>query len=83
MSVAPSRTSAALRVLLAVSLTVGAATAVYVWWVLGVRIDAADAMTDEPAAAVWGGAGLIALGLGIAGAVAAVVMGRRRAKQDR
>lgn len=51
--------------LMAVSAVTGACAVAYVWWVLGVQIDAADTSTAAPAAAGHGGVGLVVLGLSI------------------
>ena len=65
--------------LLVGSAVFGICAAAYVWWVLGVQIDAADASTPAPAAAGHGGAGLVVLGLSIAlFAVSAIVGYARR-----
>jgi hypothetical protein len=52
--------------ILAGSAVTGVTSAVYVWWVLGVQIDAADSSSPVPAAARHGGIGLIVLALSIA-----------------
>jgi hypothetical protein len=51
--------------LLVSSALVGIGAAAYCWWVLGVQIDAADASVPAPAAAAYGGVGLVVLGLSI------------------
>lgn len=60
--------------LLLISTTVGVLSFAYVWWVLGVSIDAADAGTPEPELAAWGGVGLVGLLLGIVGFVASAAV---------
>lgn len=47
--------------IMAASTVIGVCAAAYVWWVLGVQIDAADSRTPVPAAAGFGGLGLITL----------------------
>lgn len=64
--------------LLVGSAVVGICAAAYVWWVLGVEIDAADAFTPAPAAASHGGAGLVVLGLSIALFVVSAIVGYAR-----
>ena len=61
--------------LLGASGVVGTCAAAYVWWVLGVQIDAADAFTPVPAAASHGGAGLVVLGLSIVLFVVSAIVG--------
>jgi hypothetical protein len=51
------------RALLIASLVIGAVSATFVWWVAGVRIDAGDSFTEEPAAAALGGTALVVFGL--------------------
>lgn len=51
--------------LMVTSIVFGVASAAFVWWVAGVKLDAADTMTPEPAAAAWGGAALIIFALSI------------------
>lgn len=75
----PSRWS---RWLMLVSMVAGVASAGFVWWAAGAKIDAADSFTPEPALAAWGGVGLIVfvvsfLGLAVS-AAAAVARERRR-----
>ena len=64
--------------LMAVSAVAGVGAAAYVWWVLGVQIDASDASTPAPAAAGHGGVGLVILGLSIVLFVASAVVGYAR-----
>ncbi len=67
--------------LMVTSLVVGAAAAGFVWWVSGVRIDAADSGTPEPAIAAWGGLALIMAALssiGLLVAAGAAVTRERR-----
>jgi hypothetical protein len=64
--------------LLVSSALVGSCAAVYVWWVLGVQIDAADAFTPPPAAAAHGGAGLVVLGLSMVLFVVSATVGYAR-----
>lgn len=64
--------------LLVSSAIVGICAAVYCWWVLGVQIDAADAFTPPPAAAAYGGAGLVVLGLSIGTFVVSAIVGYAR-----
>lgn len=51
--------------LLAGSAVTGVCAAAYLWWALGVQLDAADTFTAAPAAAGYGGVGLVILGLSI------------------
>jgi hypothetical protein len=60
--------------LLILSLIVATASGGFVWWVAGVRIDAADSFTQEPAAASWGGAALITFGLSLVGAIVSAII---------
>ncbi len=60
--------------LLAGSAVTGVCAAAYVWWVLGVQIDAADTFTAAPAAAGYGGVGLVILGLSIVLFVVAAIV---------
>lgn len=55
------------------SVVVGTAAAAFVWWVLGVRLDAADAMVPEPEITRWGGLALILVGVSALVFVASVV----------
>lgn len=57
------------------SAVVGIGAAAYCWWVLGVQIDAADAGISAPAAAAYGGVGLVVLGLSIVSFVVSAVIG--------
>jgi hypothetical protein len=45
--------------LMVTSVALGSVSAAFVWWAAGAKIDAADALTAEPAAAAWGGVALI------------------------
>lgn len=70
--------------LMVASVVVGVFAAAYVWWALGVGIDAADNMTPEPAAAGWMGEGLLlmlasAVGFLLATGIAVTRERRRRA----
>lgn len=49
--------------LIAGSTLVGLCAFAYVWWALGVQIDAADSFTSPPAAASHGGTGLIIMAM--------------------
>ena len=70
--------------LMVASIVTGAASAAFVWWVAGVRIDAADAMTPEPPAAAWGGTALIVfLASGVALVASAVVSATRERRVRR
>ena len=51
--------------LLTGSTVTGVSGAAYLWWNLGVQIDAADTFTAAPAPAGYGGVGLVILGLSI------------------
>ncbi len=51
--------------LLAGSAVTGVCAAAYLWWALGVQLDAADTFTAAPAAAGYGGVGLVIFGLSI------------------
>lgn len=64
--------------LLVSSALVGIGAAIYCWWVLGVQIDAADASVPAPAAAGYGGAGLVVLGLSIVLFVVSAIVGYAR-----
>ncbi|MEO8830285.1 hypothetical protein [Lapillicoccus sp.] len=59
--------------LLGLSTVVGICAASYVWWVLGVQIDAADTSTPPSGAATHGGAGLLVLGVSLIVFVASAV----------
>jgi hypothetical protein len=63
--------------LLIASLAISAVSTAFVWWVLGLRIDAADSFSPEPAAASWGGVALAVLGLSVLGMIVAVVTAAR------
>ena len=67
----PSRRSHRLMV---VSVAIGALSFAYVWWVLGVTVDAADAGTPEPRLATWGGVGVVGVLLGVVGFIVASVV---------
>jgi hypothetical protein len=54
------------------------ASAAFVWWVAGLKIDAADAMTAEPPIAAWGGAALIVCAVSILGFLAATIIAATR-----
>jgi len=64
--------------LLGGSALAGTCAAAYVWWVLGVQIDAADTLTPPPPAAAHGGAGLVVLGVSIIVFVVSAVAGYAR-----
>lgn len=64
--------------LMAGSAVTGVCAAAYVWWVLGVQIDAADTFTPAPAAAGHGGVGLVVLGLSIVLFVVSAIVGYAR-----
>lgn len=65
-----------------VSLVTGVASAGFVWWAAGAKIDAADNFTPEPALASWGGTALVLFAVSFVGlvvsAAAAVARERRR-----
>jgi len=67
--------------LMITSVAFGSLSAAFVWWAAGAKIDAADALTAEPAAAAWGGVALIIFALSfttlIASAIIAVLRERR------
>ncbi|MCH6470246.1 hypothetical protein [Sinomonas terrae] len=66
------------------SVVLGTAAAAYVWWVLGAKIDAADAMTPEPEAARFGGTALVVVGLSVLSFIVSVIFaGAREARIDR
>ena len=52
----------------------------YVWWVAGVTIDADDTRTPVPAAAQYGGAGIIVCGVGVAGIIVSALVAVRHAR---
>lgn len=68
--------------LMLVSLVTGVASAGFVWWAAGAKIDAADNFTPEPALASWGGTALVLFAVSFVGlvvsAAAAVARERRR-----
>lgn len=64
--------------LMAGSAGTGVCAAAYVWWVLGVQIDAADTFTPAPATAGHGGVGLVVLGLSIVLFVGSAIVGYLR-----
>lgn len=55
------------------SVIVGTTAAAFVWWVLGLKLDAADAMTPEPEIAHWGGTALVLIGLSVLVFIASVI----------
>ncbi|SDL58327.1 hypothetical protein SAMN04487916_1111 [Arthrobacter sp. ov407] len=65
------------------SLIVGAASAAFVWWTLGLSIDAADSFTPEPPVTHWAGTALVlvvlsALGVLVTAIIATVTEAGRR-----
>jgi hypothetical protein len=69
--------------LLVASLIAGTVSAAFVWWVLGVRIDAADSFTQEPPAASWGGTALVVFALSAVGVVVSAVIAATRESSRR
>jgi len=67
--------------LMVTSIVTGAASGAFVWWAAGVKIDAADAMTPEPAAAAWGGAALVLFALSALILVASAVVSATRERR--
>lgn len=67
--------------LMVVSIVTGVASGGFVWWAAGVKIDAADAMTPEPAAAAWGGAALVLFALSALMLVASAVVSATRERR--
>jgi hypothetical protein len=60
--------------LMVASAITGVASAGFAWWVAGLKIDAADAMTAEPPIAAWGGTALIVCAVSILGFVVATIV---------
>lgn len=70
--------------LLVASALVGLCSASFVWWALGVRIDADDAGSAVPSAASYGGLALVLLGLSAIGfAIAVTIAAIRAQRRDR
>lgn len=67
----PSRWSHRLMVASAV---LGVISFAYVWWVLGVGIDAADEGVPEPPLAAWSGVGLIGVLVAVIGFITSAVL---------
>ncbi|MGL4340407.1 MAG: hypothetical protein ACRCSP_08315 [Rhodoglobus sp.] len=65
------------------SVIVGTIAAAFVWWILGVKLDAADAMTPEPEIAHWGGTALILTGVSALVFIASVVFAAARHRKIR
>lgn len=70
------------------SLIVGAASAAFVWWTLGLSIDAADSFTPEPPITHWTGTALVlfvlsALGVLVSAIIATVTEAGRRSSGQR
>jgi hypothetical protein len=69
---------------LVVSVTVGAASAAFVWWTIGLSVDAADSFTAEPLVTHWTGTALVLFVLSALGVLASAIIatvtgtGRRR-----
>ncbi len=64
--------------LMVASIACGTVSGAFVWWVASVRIDAADAMGPEPAAAAWGGAALVVFALSAVTLVVSAVIATTR-----
>jgi hypothetical protein len=65
------------------SVLIGVSSFAFVWWVVGVRIDAADGGTPEPPLASWDWAGLVGLALAAAGFVTSAAFALRREQSRR
>ena len=65
------------------SLIVGAASAAFIWWTVGLSVDAADSFTPEPPVTHWTGTAVVlfalsALGVLVSGVIATVSEAGRR-----
>lgn len=65
------------------SIAAGSASAAFVWWAAGAKIDAADAITPEPAAAAWGGSAIVLFALSAVTLLVSAVMAVTRERRIR
>jgi hypothetical protein len=64
--------------LMVASVLVMATSVAFVWWVAGVKIEAADSGTPEPPIAAWGGTALLLLAASLVAFVGSAIFAARR-----
>ena len=70
------------HIVLLASLIVGAASAAFVWWTVGLSIDAADAFMPEPPVTHWTGTALVLFVLSVLGVLVSGIIANEAGRRS-